>query len=221
MPRTNLEKTLYLECLTKNPQLKVNFKKRVSIWSLNPNLRRYILNLLPYTVKLISCLKSYLFSLDFGKLHFLFQMNHAVYSWYRSFYGILHLLFDREIVLYSLLSKELQIKWLVAVDSSFWKYRISSYSFRPWIVSAHLCTVTFEFPNSKKNSFRGNYMRKYGISIIAVCRSCRGSGSSKIATFSRLSGSLGKAKNLKIFNQKNLKTWVNVLKVRDRPRFFD
>ena len=53
-------------------------------------------------------------------------------------------------------------------------YRISSYSFRPWIVSSleqfpHiyvlwplvLCTVTFGFPNSKKNSFRGNYMRKY------------------------------------------------------------
>ena len=27
--------------------------------------------------------------------------------------------------------------------SIFGKYRISSYSFRPWIVSAHLCTVTF------------------------------------------------------------------------------
>ena len=26
-----------------------------------------------------------------------------------------------------------------------------------------LCTVTFGFPKSKKNSFRGNYMRKYGI----------------------------------------------------------
>ena len=25
-----------------------------------------------------------------------------------------------------------------------------------------LCTVTFGFSNSKKNSFRGNYMRKYG-----------------------------------------------------------
>jgi hypothetical protein len=25
-----------------------------------------------------------------------------------------------------------------------------------------LCTETFGFPNSKKNSFRGNYMRKYG-----------------------------------------------------------
>ena len=24
-----------------------------------------------------------------------------------------------------------------------WEYRISSYSFRPWIVSSHLCTVTF------------------------------------------------------------------------------
>ena len=47
-------------------------------------------------------------------------------------------------------------------------YCISSYSFHPWIVSAPLCTVTFGlcsfgFPNSKKNSFRGNYMRKYGI----------------------------------------------------------
>ena len=40
---------------------------------------------------------------------------------------------------------------------------ISSYSFRPWIVYAHLCTVTSGFPNSKKNSFRGKYMRKYGI----------------------------------------------------------
>jgi hypothetical protein len=29
-------------------------------------------------------------------------------------------------------------------------------------------TVTFGFPNSKKNSFRGNYMRKYG--SFAVCK---------------------------------------------------
>ena len=36
-------------------------------------------------------------------------------------------------------------------------------SFLPWIVSAPLFTVTFGFPNSKKNCFRGNYMRKYGI----------------------------------------------------------
>ena len=55
------------------------------------------------------------------------------------------------------------------------KYRISSYSFRPWIISSleyfphicvlwplALCTVTFGFPKSRKNSFRGNYMRKYG-----------------------------------------------------------
>jgi hypothetical protein len=42
-------------------------------------------------------------------------------------------------------------------------YRISANSFLPWIVSAHLCTVTFGFPLSKKNSFRGNYSRKYGI----------------------------------------------------------
>ena len=41
-------------------------------------------------------------------------------------------------------------------------------SFRPWIVSAHLCTVTFRFPNSKKNSFRGNYMRKYGIYVVSI-----------------------------------------------------
>ena len=33
----------------------------------------------------------------------------------------------------------------------------------PHIVSAPLCTVTFGFPISKKNSFRGKYMRKYGI----------------------------------------------------------
>ena len=52
--------------------------------------------------------------------------------------------------------------------------QISSYSFRPWIVSSleyflhlyvlwplALYTVTFAFPNSKKNSFRGSYMRKY------------------------------------------------------------
>ena len=42
-------------------------------------------------------------------------------------------------------------------------YCISSFSFHPWIVSAHLCTVTFGFPNSKKYSFRRNYMRKYGM----------------------------------------------------------
>ena len=46
-------------------------------------------------------------------------------------------------------------------------YRISSYSLGPWIVSAHLCNVTFGLmycdPSPKKNSFRGNYMRKYGI----------------------------------------------------------
>ena len=55
-------------------------------------------------------------------------------------------------------------------------YRISSYSFRPWILSSleyfphlyvlwplALCTVTFGIQSSKKNSFRGNYMRKYGI----------------------------------------------------------
>ena len=54
-------------------------------------------------------------------------------------------------------------------------YRISSYSFRPWILSSleyfphlyvlwplALCNVTFRFPSSKKNSFRRNYMRKYG-----------------------------------------------------------
>ena len=45
------------------------------------------------------------------------------------------------------------------------KYHISSYSFCPWIVSTHLCTVTFGFPNSKKNSFRGNYMKKYSRSF--------------------------------------------------------
>ena len=53
-------------------------------------------------------------------------------------------------------------------------YRISSYSFRPWIAFA--AKIQFiklkycgnylnwqQFPNSKKNSFRGNYMRQYGI----------------------------------------------------------
>ena len=46
--------------------------------------------------------------------------------------------------------------------------------FLPWIVSTHLCTVwplafctvTFGFPNAKKNSFHGNYMRKYGSPIV-------------------------------------------------------
>ena len=48
------------------------------------------------------------------------------------------------------------------------KYHISSYNFRPWIVSAHvlwplaLCIVTLGFPNSKKNSFCRIYIRKYG-----------------------------------------------------------
>ena len=41
------------------------------------------------------------------------------------------------------------------------EYRIFSYSFRPWIVSTHLSTMILGFPNSKKNSFRENYMRKY------------------------------------------------------------
>ena len=31
-------------------------------------------------------------------------------------------------------------------------------------IALHLFTVTFGFPNSKKNSFRGNYIRKYSIS---------------------------------------------------------
>ena len=49
-------------------------------------------------------------------------------------------------------------------------YRIFSYSFCPWIVSARLCTVTFGLmycdlwiSKFKKNSFHGNYIRKYGI----------------------------------------------------------
>ena len=33
-----------------------------------------------------------------------------------------------------------------------------------------VCTATFGFPNSKKNSFRGNYMRKYGILFINKVR---------------------------------------------------
>jgi hypothetical protein len=66
--------------------------------------------------------------------------------------------------------------WSTALWSFYNCYHISSYSFRPWIVSSleyfphiyvlwplALCTVTFGFPSSKKNSFRGNYMRKYGI----------------------------------------------------------
>ena len=59
-------------------------------------------------------------------------------------------------------------------------YRISSYSFHPWIVSsleyyllniyalqplALVGNVTFGFPNPKENTFRGNYLRTYGIYI--------------------------------------------------------
>ena len=36
---------------------------------------------------------------------------------------------------------------LILISDNFLAYRISSYSFHPCIVSAHLCTVTFEFPN--------------------------------------------------------------------------
>ena len=43
----------------------------------------------------------------------------------------------------------------------------------PWIVSAPFCTVTFGFPNSKKNSCRGNYMRKYGMYLCAVSPSVK------------------------------------------------
>ena len=48
------------------------------------------------------------------------------------------------------------------------KYRISANSFRPWIVSAPVCTQYCDQRsqyirlNSKKNSFHGNYSRKYG-----------------------------------------------------------
>ena len=48
-------------------------------------------------------------------------------------------------------------------------------SFLPGIVSTHLFTVTFclmycrfGFPNSKKNSLRGNYMRKYSAKNFTV-----------------------------------------------------
>ena len=42
-------------------------------------------------------------------------------------------------------------------------YRISSYSFRTFMY----CDQRPQYirPKSKKNSFRGNYMRKYGIKI--------------------------------------------------------
>ena len=46
--------------------------------------------------------------------------------------------------------------------SEGWILVILLHTVFPHIVSAPLCTVTFGFPNSKKNSFRGNYMRKYG-----------------------------------------------------------
>ena len=40
--------------------------------------------------------------------------------------------------------------------------RVLRYSFFPKRPLA-LCTVTYGFSNSKKNSFRRNYMRKYGM----------------------------------------------------------
>ena len=65
---------------------------------------------------------------------------------------------------------------------TFYEYRISSYSFLPWILSSlghfprqnisllskklkYCCNyLNFpQFPNSKKNSFLGNCMRKYSI----------------------------------------------------------
>ena len=53
----------------------------------------------------------------------------------------------------------------IRISHSFYQktYRISLYSFLPWIVSAHLFTVTFGYP--KKNIFRENYKRKHGIQI--------------------------------------------------------
>ena len=52
---------------------------------------------------------------------------------------------------------------LYQVLRKHWKsYRISSYSFRPWIVSAHLCTMTFGlmYCDLWISKFK-NYMRKY------------------------------------------------------------
>ena len=37
----------------------------------------------------------------------------------------------------------LKLQWNFLIQVTEFKYRISSYSFRPWIVSAPLCTVTF------------------------------------------------------------------------------
>ena len=61
---------------------------------------------------------------------------------------------------------------------------ISSYNFTPWIVSSleyfpHLYvlwplvlgSVIFGFPNSKNNSFRGNYMRKKDMYFSWLCNS--------------------------------------------------
>ena len=62
-------------------------------------------------------------------------------------------------------------------------YHISENSFRPWIVSSLLCTVTkgwrYIRPNSKKNSFCGNYSQKYDRSKIFAATAI-----SKLSTFS-------------------------------------
>ena len=61
---------------------------------------------------------------------------------------LLFLLFAWLSMWYQLKSKYWKITWAKIVH--FFDYRISSYSFRPWIVSAHLCSVTFGFPSSKR-----------------------------------------------------------------------
>ena len=49
----------------------------------------------------------------------------------------------------------------------FWNYRVSSYSFRPWIVSAPLCTVTFAFPKRifSAETILGNTVFKFKVLI--------------------------------------------------------
>ena len=113
----------------------------------------------------------------YGSFHFLFMywvcQKWEIYS--RNIWGII----KREILI-----KEIRYmvhqNWIkmFKIHLKLWKfifnwlelnleYRISSYSFLPWIVAAHLCTVTFwpyvlwrlDFQIKKRNSFRRNIWR--------------------------------------------------------------
>ena len=73
----------------------------------------------------------------------------------------------RQLIFFLAPSYNVIVRSNLFLDCSF-EYRISANSFRPWIVSAPVCTQYCDQRsqyirlNSKKNSFHGNYSRKYG-----------------------------------------------------------